>query len=31
MFYGIGAAVIAIIARSAIKLVHGTVGRDWLL
>lgn len=31
MFYGIGAAVIAIIARSAIKLVRGTVGRDWLL
>jgi len=31
MFYGIGAAVIAIIARSAIKLVHGTVGKDWLL
>jgi chromate transporter len=31
MFYGIGAAVIAIIARSAVKLVHGTVGKDWLL
>jgi len=31
MFYGIGAAVIAIIVRSAIKLVRGTVGRDWLL
>ena len=31
MFYGIGAAVIAIIARSAIKLVRGTVGKDWLL
>lgn len=31
MFYGIGAAVIAIIARSAIKLVRGTVGNDWLL
>src|SRR6266704_5619462 len=31
MFYGIGAAVIAIIARSAIKLVRTTVGRDWLL
>jgi chromate transporter len=30
-FYGIGAAVIAIIARSAIKLVRTTVGRDWLL
>jgi chromate transporter len=31
MFYGIGAAAIAIIVRSAIKLVRGTVGRDWLL
>ncbi len=31
MFYGIGAAVIAIIARSAIKLARGTVGKDWLL
>jgi chromate transporter len=31
MFYGIGAAVIAIIARSAIKLVRTTVGKDWLL
>jgi chromate transporter len=31
MFYGIGAAVIAIIARSAIKLMRGTVSRDWLL
>jgi len=31
MFYGIGAAVIAIIVRSAIKLVRGTVGKDWLL
>jgi chromate transporter len=31
MFYGIGAAVIAIIARSAMKLVRGTVGKDWLL
>src|SRR6266700_3000386 len=31
MFYGIGAAVIAIITRSAIKLVRGTVGKDWLL
>lgn len=30
-FYGIGAAVIAIIARSAFKLVHRTVGRDRLL
>ena len=31
MFYGIGAAVIAIIVRSAIKLVRTTVGTDWLL
>src|SRR3954447_7347088 len=31
MFYGIGAAVIAIIVRSAIKLVRTTVSRDWLL
>ena len=31
MFYGIGAAVIAIIVRSAIKLVRTTVGRDLLL
>jgi chromate transporter len=31
MFYGIGAAVIAIIVRSAIKLVRTTVGMDWLL
>src|SRR5439155_4060574 len=31
MFYGIGAAVIAIIARNAIKLMRGTVGKDWLL
>jgi chromate transporter len=30
-FYGIGAAVIAIIVRSAWKLVHATLGRDWLL
>jgi chromate transporter len=30
-FYGIGAAVIAIIARSAVKLVRKTVGTDWLL
>lgn len=30
-FYGIGAAVIAIIARSAFKLVRMTVGKDWLL
>src|SRR5215472_10772305 len=31
MFYGIGAAVIAIIVRSAIKLVRTTVGKDRLL
>jgi len=31
MFYGIGAAVIAIIVRSAIKLVRTTVRRDLLL
>jgi chromate transporter len=31
MFYGIGAAVIAIIVRSAIKLVRTTVGQDFLL
>jgi chromate transporter len=31
MFYGIGAAVIAVIVRSAIKLVRTTVGTDWLL
>src|SRR5438067_7174831 len=31
MFYGIGAAVIAIIARSAMKLIRGTVRKDWLL
>ena len=31
MFYGIGAAVIAIIARSAWKLVRVTIGRDALL
>ena len=30
-FYGIGAAVIAIIARSAVKLVRTTLGRDRLL
>jgi chromate transporter len=30
-FYGIGAAVIAILARSAYKLVRLTVGQDWLL
>jgi chromate transporter len=31
VFYGIGAAVIAILARSAYKLVRMTVGTDWLL
>src|SRR5438309_7242186 len=31
MCYGIVAAVIAIIVRSAIKLVRTTVGKDWLL
>jgi chromate transporter len=30
-FYGIGAAVVAIIARSAVKLVRGSIGKDWLL
>jgi chromate transporter len=30
-FYGIGAAVIAIIARSAWKLMRMTLARDWLL
>lgn len=30
-FYGIGAAVIAIIARSAYKLVRSTLKNDWLL
>ncbi len=30
-FYGIGAAVIALISRSAAKLVRSTAGRDWLL
>jgi chromate transporter len=30
-FYGIGAAVIAVIIRSAVKLVRMTLGRDWLL
>jgi chromate transporter len=30
-FYGVGAAVIAVIARSAVKLVRLTVGRDGLL
>jgi chromate transporter len=31
VFYGVGAAVIAIIARSAYKLVRSTVKSDWLL
>src|SRR5688572_2404901 len=31
MFYGIGAAVIAIIGRSAYKLVKSTLSNDWLL
>ncbi len=31
MFYGIGAAVIGIIARSAFKLTKLTLGSDWLL
>jgi chromate transporter len=30
-FYGIGAAVIVILARSAFKLVRLAVGKDWLL
>ena|SRR2546422_1450327 len=30
-FYGIGAAVIAVILRSALKLVRKTVAKDWLL
>lgn len=30
-FYGVGAAVVAVIARSAYKLVRLAVGRDWLL
>src|SRR2546421_12768480 len=30
-FYGIGAGVIAIIARSAVKLVRMTLTKDWLL
>jgi len=30
-FYGVGAAVIAIIARSAYKLTRTTLARDWLL
>ena len=31
VFYGIGAAVIAIIARSVYKLVRATLNNDWLL
>src|SRR5260370_5691544 len=31
VFYGIGAAVIAIIARSAYKLIRSTLKNDWLL
>jgi chromate transporter len=31
VFYGIGAAVIAIIARSAYKLIRSTLRSDWLL
>jgi chromate transporter len=31
MFYGMGAAVIAIVAISAYKLTRRTIGRDWLL
>ncbi len=31
VFYGIGAAVIAIIVRSAYKLVRSTLKKDWLL
>src|SRR3954462_6347892 len=31
VFYGVGAAVIAIIARSALKLVKLTLAKDWLL
>src|SRR6266478_393349 len=30
-FYGVGAAVIAIIARSVYKLIRSTVKNDWLL
>src|SRR5262245_27933392 len=30
-FYGIGAAVIAVIVRSALKLTRLTLGKDWLL
>jgi chromate transporter len=31
VFYGVGAAVIGLIARSAVRLSGKTVGRDWLL
>src|SRR5262249_21868976 len=31
VFYGVGAAVIGIIANSAYKLTRRTIGRDWLL
>lgn len=31
LFYGIGAAVIAIIGRSAFKLIRSTLSQDWLL
>jgi chromate transporter len=31
LFYGVGAAVIAIIGRSAVKLARVTLARDWLL
>jgi chromate transporter len=31
VFYGVGAAVIGIIAHSAYKLTKKTIGRDWLL
>src|SRR5881396_2043098 len=31
VFYGVGAAVIGIIANSAYKLTRKTIGKDWLL
>ena len=31
VFYGVGSSVIVIIAVSAYKLTHKTIGRDWLL
>lgn len=31
VFYGVGGSVIAIIAISAYKLTHKTIGKDWLL